>query len=67
MAHERNWRTHPCAQQDALLGALQKVGIVQNIVVNARTGKMLDGHLRVEMANASFSFMPFPRGPGLLR
>lgn len=53
VANERNWRTHPRAQHEALAGALSKVGIVQNIVVNARTGRMIDGHLRVEMALAS--------------
>ena len=50
VANERNWRTHPRAQQDALEGALRKVGIVQNVVVNQRSGRMLDGHLRVQMA-----------------
>lgn len=53
VANERNWRTHPRAQSDALEGALRKVGIVQNIVVNERSGKLLDGHLRVEMAISS--------------
>ena len=41
---------HPQAQQDALEGALRTVGVVQNIIVNERSGKLLDGHLRVEMA-----------------
>jgi len=50
LANPKNWRTHPQAQQDALEGALQKVGIVQNVVVNERTGRMIDGHLRVQMA-----------------
>ena len=50
VANERNWRTHPRAQQDALEGALRNVGIVQNVVVNQRSGRMLDGHLRVQMA-----------------
>src|SRR5450759_3110570 len=53
LANDKNWRTHPQAQQDALEGALRKVGIVQNVVVNERSGKMLDGHLRVEMAISS--------------
>ena len=50
LANDKNWRTHPQAQQDALEGALCKVGIVQNVVVNERSGKMIDGHLRVQMA-----------------
>ena len=53
LAHDRNWRIHPQAQQDALDGALRKVGVVQNVVVNERSGKMLDGHLRVQMAISS--------------
>jgi DNA modification methylase len=53
VANERNWRTHPKAQHEALAGALGKVGIVQNVVVNERSGRMIDGHLRVEMAISS--------------
>jgi ParB-like chromosome segregation protein Spo0J len=53
VANDKNWRTHPRAQQDALEGALRKVGIVQNVVVNERSGKMIDGHLRVQMAISS--------------
>jgi hypothetical protein len=50
VVNDKNWRTHPKAQQDALEGALRKVGIVQNVVVNERSGRMIDGHLRVELA-----------------
>jgi hypothetical protein len=53
LANDKNWRTHPQAQQDALEGALRTVGVVQNIVVNQRSGKLLDGHLRVQMAISS--------------
>jgi len=53
LANPKNWRVHPQAQQDALEGALRKVGIVQNVVVNERSGKMIDGHLRVQMAISS--------------
>jgi hypothetical protein len=34
VADEKNWRTHSQAQHAALEGALSKVGIVQNVVVN---------------------------------
>jgi hypothetical protein len=50
LAHERNYRIHPKAQQDALRGVLNSVGIVQNVIVSERSKKMLDGHLRVELA-----------------
>src|ERR1700686_953758 len=50
LANEKNWRIHPKTQQDALKGELSKVGIVQNVIVNKRSGKMIDGHLRAQMA-----------------
>src|ERR1039457_4871354 len=53
LANPKNWRVHPKGQQDALESALCKVGIVQNVVVNERSGRMIDGHLRVEMAISS--------------
>lgn len=45
-----NWRKHPKNQADALDGVLREVGVVQNIIVNRTTGRMIDGHLRVELA-----------------
>jgi ParB-like chromosome segregation protein Spo0J len=50
LANDKNWRIHPKAQQQALAGVLQEVGVVQNVIVNQRTGKMIDGHLRVMLA-----------------
>ena len=50
LANDKNWRIHPKGQQDALAGVLAKVGIVQNVIVNQRSGKCVDGHLRIEMA-----------------
>lgn len=46
----RNWRTHPAAQRAALGGVLDDVGRVQQVVVNRRTGHLVDGHLRVALA-----------------
>ena len=48
----RNWRTHPRAQQDALAGVLSEVGWAQGVVVNERTGHLVDGHARVDLAVA---------------
>jgi DNA modification methylase len=45
-----NWRTHPGPQRDALRGSLAQVGWVQQILVNKRTGFVVDGHARVEEA-----------------
>lgn len=50
LAHERNWRKHPPVQQMAIKSVLDKVGWVQSVVVSARSGKVLDGHMRVEAA-----------------
>lgn len=46
----RNWRIHPLAQQDALKGVLEQVGWVQQVIVNQRTGNLVDGHLRCQLA-----------------
>jgi DNA modification methylase len=46
-----NWRIHPKSQQDALTGVLEEVGWVQNVIVNKRTGHLVDGHLRVQLAD----------------
>ena len=48
----RNWRTHPKRQLDALEGALDEVGWVQQVIVNQVTGRLVDGHARVERALA---------------
>ena len=46
----RNWRIHPLNQQNALKGVLEEVGFVQNVIVNKRTGNLIDGHLRCQLA-----------------
>lgn len=61
LANPQNWRIHPLPQQDALLGSVESVGIVANIMVNKRTSDtwpegernvetLVDGHLRVALA-----------------
>jgi len=50
LANSSNWRGHPKNQQDALLGVLHEVGVVQNILVNRQSGMVVDGHLRVALA-----------------
>lgn len=49
-ANPRNWRIHPRAQEDALAGVLTEVGWVGTVLVNQRTGFVVDGHLRVAHA-----------------
>src|SRR5690348_9768810 len=50
VANPLNWRIHPRAQQEALAGSLETVGWVQQVLVNQRTGNLVDGHARVEQA-----------------
>lgn len=50
LANPRNWRIHPRSQQRALEAVLDRVGWVSEVLVNRRTGHLVDGHLRVELA-----------------
>jgi DNA modification methylase len=50
LANPLNWRVHPKEQQDALEGLLKQVGWVQRVIVNKRTGHVVDGHARVALA-----------------
>jgi len=51
-ANPGNWRTHPEHQRLALSGVLSEVGWVAEVLVNQRTGFVVDGHLRVAAALA---------------
>jgi hypothetical protein len=50
LANPHNWRTHPANQRAAIKGVLSDVGWVARVLVNRTTGRMIDGHLRVEEA-----------------
>ena len=50
LANPANWRIHPKAQQDALAGALDQVGWVQQVLVNRRSRFVVDGLARVALA-----------------
>lgn len=50
LANPANWRRHPREQLAALEGMLEAVGWVQRVIVNRTTGRMVDGHARVELA-----------------
>lgn len=50
LANPRNFRVHPKAQQDALAGVLSEIGLVDEVIVNQRTGFVVNGHLRVALA-----------------
>lgn len=50
LANPRNWRVHPKHQQNVLTGVLESVGWVTHVIVNERTGHVVDGHARVGLA-----------------
>jgi DNA modification methylase len=50
LANPANWRIHPGSQQKALAGSLDVVGWVQQVMVNRRSGYVVDGHARVALA-----------------
>lgn len=57
-ANPKNWRLHPDTQREALGAVLGQVGWVQRVIVNQRTGLLVDGHLRVELAAAAGEEVP---------
>lgn len=50
LANPKNARRHPQAQQQALADVLDEVGVVQRVIVNKRTGYVVDGHARIALA-----------------
>ncbi len=58
--HPQNWRKHPAGQGTVLGQTLDGVGWVQRVIVNRRTGRMLDGHLRAELARKQGEQTPVP-------
>lgn len=60
LANPLNWRIHPQFQQEALAGILSEVGWVQRVIVNTRTGHVVDGHLRVHLALQQGESTPVP-------
>ncbi|MBL7989491.1 MAG: ParB N-terminal domain-containing protein [Chlorobi bacterium] len=49
----QNIRVHPRFQREALSEVMQQLGWIQRVIVNRRTGRLIDGHLRVELALAN--------------
>ena len=46
----KNWRRHPKAQKEALSSVLQQVGWAGALLYNETSGRIIDGHLRREVA-----------------
>ena len=49
-ANESNWKRHPPKQREKMLVMLNTIGWVQDVIINKTSGKMVDGHLRVDLA-----------------
>lgn len=48
-----NFRIHPGRQQEALTGSIDNIGFIRSILINERTGRIIDGHLRALIAARS--------------
>jgi ParB-like chromosome segregation protein Spo0J len=53
LANPLNFRLHPDNQQQALAGGIDQIGFIRSLTVNQRTGRVVDGHLRVTLAARS--------------
>lgn len=60
LAHDLNARRHPNTQREAMRGILDEIGFVQGVIVSKRSGKLLDGHLRIEEALTHDETQPIP-------
>lgn len=47
IANPLNFRTHPQTQRDAVTASITTLGWLQQVIVNRRTGYLIDGHERV--------------------
>lgn len=50
VANPRNWRLHPKYQTEALRENIHQIGFVRSVLINQRTGYLVDGHDRVWLA-----------------
>lgn len=50
LANPRNYRLHSAMQQDLTVAALDQIGWISEVMVNQRTGCVVDGHMRVILA-----------------
>lgn len=58
VANPLNFRVHPETQKKAVGEAIDKLGWVGEVLVNERTGHLIDGHLRVEREAAKNADVP---------
>jgi hypothetical protein len=58
MTNPANWKAHPSGQRATISELLDRVGWAGAVLVNERTGRMLDGHARREIALAGNQAVP---------
>jgi hypothetical protein len=59
LANPFNARRHPGAQRDVMGSILRELGWLDEVLVNKRSGHVLDGHMRIEIAiRESEPFVP---------
>jgi hypothetical protein len=49
-ANPLNWRVHPESQTMAMQDAIERLGVVNVVIVNKRSGNIVDGHMRHKLA-----------------
>ncbi|MEI7646638.1 MAG: hypothetical protein WCJ55_20385, partial [Chloroflexales bacterium] len=52
LPQEHNFRMHAMNQRQVTIASLNELGHVGDVIVNVRSGKIVNGHLRVELAIA---------------
>jgi hypothetical protein len=60
VANPKNWRTHPMKQRAAVEGSLNEIGWIDTVIVNRRTGYLVDGHERLWQALKAGEDTPVP-------
>ena len=60
LANPKNWRTHPERQRAAVEGSLNELGWIDTVIVNRRTGFLVDGHERLWQALKAGEDTPVP-------
>lgn len=50
LANPLNFRVHPQAQREFLRAVIEEIGFIRSVTVNKLTGRIIDGHERVNQA-----------------
>lgn len=58
LANPNNFRIHSGLQQKAMVGALDEIGWIQEVIVNRATGNVIDGHMRIVLAISAGQKVP---------